>query len=314
MPLRHVLLAVLVALVWGANFVIIDAGLHDMPPLTFAALRFVVVLVPAIFLVRRPDVPWRDIVLVGMLMSVAQFGLLYTSLHLGMPPGLASLVLQVQVMFSVILAAVALRERPTARQQAGVLIGLIGLVVVAVGRSAATPLLALMLCLGAALAWAGGNVVARRVGAQSGLGMTVWSALVVPVPLLGLSLILDGPAAIADGLRHADLVTVGSTLYTAYLCSLFGYGVWNTLLARHPASVVVPFTLLVPVSGIATAWLARGERPTGGTALGGVLLMVVVAVTVVRRRRRPRPVAEDVGLVSKSPRGFPALQVGCEDR
>jgi len=314
MPLRHVLLAVLVALVWGANFVIIDAGLHDMPPLTFAALRFVVVLVPAIFLVRRPDVPWRDIVLVGMLMSVAQFGLLYTSLHLGMPPGLASLVLQVQVMFSVILAAVALREKPTARQQVGVLIGLIGLVVVAVGRSAATPLLALMLCLGAALAWAGGNVVARRVGAQSGLGMTVGSALVVPVPLLGLSLVLDGPSAIADGLRHADLVTVGSTLYTAYLCSLFGYGVWNTLLARHPAPVVVPFTLLVPVSGIATAWLARGERPTTGTALGGVLLMVGVAVTVVRRRRRPRAVAEDVGLVSKSPQGFPALQVGCEDR
>ena len=314
MPLRHVLLAVLVALVWGANFVIIDAGLHDMPPLTFAALRFVVVLVPAIFLVRRPDVPWRDIVLVGMLMSVAQFGLLYTSLHLGMPPGLASLVLQVQVMFSVILAAVALQEKPTARQQVGVLIGLIGLVVVAVGRSAATPLLALMLCLGAALAWAGGNVVARRVGAQSGLGMTVWSALVVPVPLLGLSLVLDGPSAIADGLRHADLVTVGSTLYTAYLCSLFGYGVWNTLLARHPAPVVVPFTLLVPVSGIATAWLARGERPTTGTALGGVLLMVGVAVTVVRRRRRPRAVAEDVGLVSKSPQGFPALQVGCEDR
>ncbi len=149
MPVRHVVAAILVTVVWGANFVVIDAGLHDMPPLTFAALRFLAVLVPAVFLVRRPPAPWRDILLVGLFMSVGQFGLLYTSLHLGMPPGLASLVLQVQVMFTVVLAALALHERPTTRQQVGVLVGLVGLAVVAIGRSAATPLLALFLCLGA---------------------------------------------------------------------------------------------------------------------------------------------------------------------
>jgi len=304
MPVRHALAAVLVTVVWGGNFVVIDVGLHDMPPLTFAALRFVAVLVPALFLVRRPAVPWSDIALVGLLMGVGQFGLLYTSLHLGMPPGLASLVLQVQVMFTVVIAALALHERPTTRQQLGVLVGLVGLAVVAVGRSAATPLVALVLCLGAALAWASGNVVARRVREQSGLAMTVWSAAVVPVPLLGLSLLLDGPRAIADGLRHADLVTLGSTLYTAYLCSLFGYGVWNSLLARHPASAVVPFTLLVPVSGIATAWLFRGERPTAGTVIGGLLLMVGVLVTMATlRRRRPPAAAAAAELATRNPTG-----------
>lgn len=292
---RHTLLAIAVTLIWGANFVVIDAGLHDIPPLTFAALRFVAVLLPAIFLVPRPAVPWRDIALVGGFMSLGQFGLLYTSLHLGMPPGLASLVLQVQVMFTVVIAAVALRERPSVRQQVGVLVGLVGLGVVAMGRSADTPLVALVLCLAAALSWAAGNVVSRRVSSgsavsrSSGLSMTVWSALVVPVPMFALSLLIDGPAAVAEGLRHADLVTLGSTLYTAYLCSLFGYGVWNTLLARYPTASVVPFTLLVPVSGIATAWLARGERPTLGTAVGGVLLMLGVLVTVLARSRaRPR--------------------------
>ncbi|MDQ6715303.1 MAG: EamA family transporter [Actinomycetota bacterium] len=291
MPPRHALAAALVAVIWGANFVVIDAGLHDMPPLTFVALRFLAVLVPAIFVIRRPDVPWRDILLVGAFMSLAQFGLLYTSLHVGMPPGLASLVLQVQVMFTVIIAAVLLHERPTVRQQAGIVIGLVGLTVVALGRDTQTPWLALLLCVGAALAWASGNVVARRVGARSGLGMTVWSALVVPVPMLGLSLLLDGPEAVGAGLRHADLVTLGSTLYTAYLCSLFGYGVWNSLLARHHASAVVPFTLLVPVSGIATAWVVRGERPTAGTVVGGLLLMLGVVVTMVTLPRRQTPEA-----------------------
>jgi O-acetylserine/cysteine efflux transporter len=286
---RHALAAVAVAVIWGANFVVIEAGLHDMPPLTFVALRFVAVLVPAIFFVKRPNASWRDIFLVGLLLSFGQFGLLYLSLHLGMPPGLASLVVQVQVIFTVVIAALALHERPTRRQQLGVLVGLVGLTVVALGRTADTPLLAVLLCLAGALSWATGNVVTRRVGTASGLSMTVWSALVVPVPMFALSLLVDGPEAVANGLRHVNAVTIGSTLYTAYLCSLFGYGVWNSLLARYPTASVVPFTLLVPVSGIATAWIVRGEQPTLGTALGGLLLLLGVLVTSVSRRRAPRP-------------------------
>jgi O-acetylserine/cysteine efflux transporter len=309
MSLRHALAAVAVAVIWGANFVVIDAGLHDMPPLTFVALRFVAVLVPAIFVVKRPDARWRDIFLVGLFLSFGQFGLLYLSLHLGMPPGLASLVVQVQVIFTVVIAALALHERPTRRQQLGVLLGLVGLTIVALGRTASTPLLAVVLSLAAALSWATGNVVTRRVGTASGLSMTVWSALVVPVPMFALSLLVDGPDAVATGLRHIDAVTVGSTLYTAYLCSLFGYGVWNTLLARYPAATVVPFTLLVPVSGIATAWIVRGEKPTLGTAVGGLLLLLGVLVTAVSRRRTPRQeptVAEENrdGLVSKPQEAF----------
>ncbi|WP_435738320.1 EamA family transporter [Cellulosimicrobium sp. PMB13] len=360
MPLRPSLLAVLVAVIWGANFVVIDLGLGDLPPTLFVAMRFVAVLVPAIFLVPRPSARWRDVLLVGLFMSLGQFGLLYTALALGMPPGLASLVLQAQVGLTVLFAALALREVPTRWQLVGVVVGAAGLVVVGLGRSASTPALAFVVTLAAAASWAIGNVVQRRSGSRShlrtgeptaeavgatsdakgveaalakgqprnegdgaarpstdvsptagpdptarpdhrtsssldGLSMTVWSALVVPVPLLGLALWTDGPDAVGHALTHLTLAPVLSTAYTAWLASLVGYGIWNGLLARYPASAVVPFTMLVPVVGMLAAWLVLDEVPNAAEATGGVVLLLGVAVTTgVLRRRRPAALAAPV--------------------
>lgn len=310
MPLRPSLLAVLVAVIWGLNFVVIDLGLGDVPPTLFVALRFVVVLVPAVFLVPRPRARWRDVLLVGAFMSLGQFGLLYTALALGMPAGLASLVLQAQVGLTVLFAAATLREVPTRTQLVGVLVGAVGLGIVGLGRSASTPALAFFVTLAAAASWAVGNVVARRAGRRDhgspsrdqgpasrpgldGLSMTVWSALVVPVPMLGLSLAIDGPDAVGHALTHLTLAPVLSTLYTAWLASLVGYGIWNTLLARHPASAVVPFTMLVPVVGMLAAWLVLDEVPNAAELTGGVVLLLGVATTtgVLRRRTGRRRAA-----------------------
>lgn len=304
MPRRHVALAVLVTVIWGANFVVIDEGLGDIPPTLFVAMRFVVVLIPAIFLVPRPAMPWRDVVTIGAFMSLGQFGLLYTGLAVGMPAGLASLVLQAQVVATVIIASLVLHERPSRTQVIGVGIGLLGLVVVGVGRSAATAALGLLFVIAAALSWAIGNVAARRAAAHTpptasrsgglaeGLSLTVWSATVVPLPLFALSLALDGPEAVVHALTHPTVPAVLSTIYTAWLASLVGYGIWNTLLAHHPAAAVVPFTMLVPVVGLTTAWLVQGEVPNGWESVGGALLLLGVAVTTgvlgPRRRLGPR--------------------------
>lgn len=290
MPLRHSLLAVLVMIIWGANFLAIDLGVGDVPPVLFVAIRFVVVLVPAIFLVPRPAAGWKDVLVVGLFLSLGQFALLYTAMWLGMPPGLASLVLQAQVVLTVLFASVALRERPTPPQLVGVLLGAVGLVIVGIGRQAATPGLAFLLTIAAAASWATGNVIVRRLGSATqaaggrqsslaGLSMTVWSALVVPVPMFALSLALDGPAAVGHALTHPTWAAVLSTLYTAWLASLVGYGVWNTLLDRHRASAVVPFTMLVPVVGMTAAWLVQGEVPNGAETGGGLLLLLGVAIT-----------------------------------
>jgi O-acetylserine/cysteine efflux transporter len=288
-PIRDALLAIGIAIIWGMNFVVIDEGLAGVPPLLFAAIRFSVVVIPAVFLIRRPAVSWRVLATVGLCMSAGQFALLYTALAVGMPAGLASLVLQMQVVLTVLLAALRLHERPTARQIIGVAVGAAGLAVVASGRSAQTPVLGLLLTLGAALAWAGGNVASRRAGVASGLSMTVWAALFAPLPLFALSLLIDGPHQVGTALTHLTVGNLLSTAYTAYLSTLVGYGVWNTLLARHPAALVVPFTLLVPPVGMVTAWLVQGERPGPAEAAGALILLLGVGLTAFSRRAAPPP-------------------------
>lgn len=289
MPLKDSLAATAVMVLWGLNFVVIDRGLDGVPPLVFVAFRFAVVLLALPF-VARPAAPWGRILAVGAFMSLGQFGLLYTSLAVGMPPGLASLVLQAQVVVTVGLAALVLGERPLRVQLVGVAAGVLGLGVVALGRGGSVPAVGLVLCVLAAVSWATGNVLVRRLGVPGGLGLTVWSAVVVPVPLLALASLVDGPQVVWGALRTLSAVNLASTAYTAVLASLVGYGIWNRLLSRHRASDVAPFALLVPPVGMAAAWVADGERPTGLAALGGLVLVGGVALVTLgpRQGRRRR--------------------------
>jgi O-acetylserine/cysteine efflux transporter len=282
---RHAALAVLVAVIWGFNFVVIDWGMEpvggeSIPPLLFVALRFLAVVLPAAFFVPRPKAPWRTVVAVGVFMSLGQFGFLYTSMDAGMPPGLAALVLQAQVLFTVLIAALWLRERPTGRQLLGVLVGAAGLGVVGVGRGGHIGLGALLLCLAGALSWGIGNVVSRRAGVRSGLSMAVWSSLVVPVPLVLLSLVVNGPHPVGHAIAHLGWHALLSTLYTAGLASLVGYSIFNGLLARYPASSVVPFVLIAPPVAMLSAWLLLDQVPNAAELVGGVVVLGGVLVTV----------------------------------
>jgi O-acetylserine/cysteine efflux transporter len=283
---RDSLLAALVATIWGFNFVVIDWGMRGVPPLLFLAIRFTLVVVPAVFLIPRPSAPWRTVAAVGAFMSLGQFGFLYVAMAAGMTPGLAALVLQAQVIFTVLIAAGVLRERPTRAQIVGVVLGSIGLAVVAVGRGGHVTAAALGLCLLGALSWGIGNVVSRASGISSGLSLTVWSAVVVPVPLLALSLVLDGPGSVVAALGSFSWQAVVSTLYTAGLASLLGYGIFNTLLSRNPSSSVVPWVLLAPVVAMASAWALLDQRPSQAEILGGVVLIIGVLVAM-RPPRRP---------------------------
>lgn len=282
----HLLLAVLVAAVWGVNFTVIEIGLGHFPPLLFSALRFLVAALPAVFLVGRPKVAWKWIAAVGLVLGVAKFGLLFVGMDAGMPAGLSSLVLQIQAVFTAAVAGVVLGERPTRARLLGMAVALAGIAVAALDEGAAGPLGAFALVLAAAACWGVSNVLTRKAAPPDALNFMVWVSTVPVLPLLGLSLLLEGPARDADALRSLDWQGAGTVVYVAWVTTVFGFGAWGWLLRRHPASTVAPFSLLVPVFGMSSAALFLGEGISPLRWCAAALLVGGVAVTSLAPARR----------------------------
>jgi O-acetylserine/cysteine efflux transporter len=252
--------------------------------------------VPALLLVPRPQVPLRWLLGVGLGIGLLQFAFVYLGMAAGMPGGLASLVLQASAPFTVLIAGVWLRERITRRQALGIAVAVLGLAAIAVHRAQVAALLPLVLTLCGALGWAFGNVCSQQARAPKPLHLTLWMSVVPPVPLLALSLVFEGPDRVLTALRTAPtldaLPAVLGLLYIVVLATLLGYGLWNTLLSRHPSSVVAPFSMLVPVVGTAASWVFLGERTPPVELACGVL--VVVGVLVGSRPPRSYPPAAGV--------------------
>ncbi|MGW7065943.1 EamA family transporter [Streptomyces sp. NPDC054855] len=275
----HVFLAVLVAAVWGVNFVVIEVGLDHFPPLLFSALRFLVAALPAVFFVGPPKVAWKWIVGVGLVLGVAKFGLLFIGMDAGMPAGMSSLVLQIQAVFTALFAFVALGERPGRVRVLGMVIALAGIGVAAVDEGEAGPLTAFALLIGAAACWGASNVLTRKASPPDALNFMVWVSTVPVLPLLGLSLLFEGPTADLDALAALDWQGVGIIVYVAWITTVFGFGAWGYLLRRHPASTVAPFSLLVPVFGMSAAGLVLGESVSGLGWCAAALLVGGVSLT-----------------------------------
>jgi len=274
LPLRHILLAIAVMAVWGSNFVVIRIGLDQLPPLTFAALRFAFAFFPGVLLVARPQVPWRNLAAYGLLIGGGQFGLLFIAMHGQITPALASLVVQMQVFFTIGLAAMLSGERVRPFQLAALAIAVAGLGLIIVHTDATTTPIGLALVLGAALGWAGGNIVIRSTPKVDMLGYVIWASPFSVVPLLAVALVLEGWPAMAAGIAHADAATWGAVVWQAVGNTLFGYAVWGWLLSRYPVASIAPMSLLVPVFGIASSALWLGE-PLQGWKLEAMALVLL---------------------------------------
>lgn len=290
---RHVLLALAAVVVWGVNFVVIEVGLEGFPPLLFSALRFFFAAVPAIFLLGPPKVAWRFVIAVGLALGVVKFGLLFIAMDHGVPAGLASLVLQSQVIFTLLFAVVVLRERPRPAQLAGIAIACCGLVLILVDRALAAPVGALGLVIVAGASWGVANIATRRAKPRDTLRFMVWVSAVAVVPLLALSLLTEGPGNDLEALRTIDLTGVGALAYLSFVATLFGFGIWGFLLRQYDASAVAPFSLLVPVVGMAAAWLLRGEQVGPQQAIAATLIIGGMCCTVIRRRTRVKAVGAE---------------------
>ncbi len=288
MSTRDRFLAALVAVLWGLNFLAVRIGLDHFPPFFLAALRYLLLAVPVILLVPRPDVPLRWLLGYGLGFGTIQFGLLFLAIDMGMPTGLASVVLQAAAPFTVVLGALLLSERISSRQFGGICLAILGLSIIAVDRAQIAALLPMVLTVLAALGWALGSLSSRLAKPRSPLRFTLWMSVVPPLPLLALSAVMEGPSAgwiaLGESLSPQGWPGLAAMAYIVLLGTVVGSGIWTALLKRYPASTVAPFSMLVPVVGIAAAWLALNETPSALSLAGGT---VVIAGVLVGAPPRP---------------------------
>lgn len=287
MPTTHLLLALSVVFVWGTNFVVIRWGLDGLPPFLLATLRFALSALPWLLFIPRPTAPWRKLAAFGVLLGVGQFGLLFLAMRSSISPGLASLVVQLQVFFTIGLSLWLMGERVRGFQIAGLLLALSGLGVIAANLDATVTLLGIGTVLSAAFFWSLANLVVKSLGPVNMLHFMVWSSVFAVPPLFALSWFIEGPELMRSAVEQASGLVWASVLWQAVGNTLYGYGVWNWLLARHPAATVTPMALLIPVFGMGASALSLGE-PLPGWKLGAAALVLLgLAVIVLWPRWRP---------------------------
>jgi O-acetylserine/cysteine efflux transporter len=287
---RDILLAVSVAVVWGLTFIAIKVGVGETSPLTLSALRFLFAAIPFVFFVKPPKARTLTVALYGLVIGVGQFGVLFIAIHEGFPVGLASLVVQAQVFFTIALAWILMGERPRRVQLLGAGIALAGMAVIGSARLAGARFGPFLLVILASFFWAAGNVAAKTAGKVDMLAFTVWSSLIPPLPLFLLSLVVDGPEPLA-ALAHPSLKLIMSVLVLAYAGTVFDYGLWAWLLSHYSAATIAPFALLVPVVGMVGGAVVFGEPLRAVELAGAVLVMGGLALNVLGdwalRRRAP---------------------------
>ncbi|KFX71535.1 acetylserine transporter [Pseudomonas taeanensis MS-3] len=281
---KDLCLAVVVIVAWGLNFVVIKVGLDGVPPMLLGALRFTLAALPAIFFIKRPALPLRWLLAYGLTISLGQFAFLFSAMAVGMPAGLASLVLQSQAFFTLFLAALLLGERLRASNLLGLLVAASGLLLIGLQSGGAMTLAGLALTICAAAMWGMGNIITKKVGRVDLLALVVWGSLIPPLPFFALSWLLEGPALIESSLRGIGLSSILAIVYLAFVATLLGYGLWSRLLSRYPASQIAPFSMLVPVIGLSSsAWLLD-EQLSQLQMAGALLVMVGLLVNVFGAR------------------------------
>jgi len=284
---RDLTLALLVTVIWGVAFVATRIGLDDFSPPQLTALRFVIAALPVAF-VPRPPVSWAALVLLGLTLFTGQFLFQFFGIASGLPPGLASVIVQTQALFTVLFAAAALGERPSRRQVIGMAAALGGVLLIAVTVGQNLTAVGLVLGLLSAVSWGIGNVLLKRLGRVDMLGLMVWLSLIPPLPSLALSLALDGTAALPRALWRSSWAGLAAALYLGLVATTFAYALWGGLLRRYPAATVAPFALLVPFVAALSTWVIFGER-FGPVRLAGMAFVLLGLVLVAL----PSPVGRE---------------------
>lgn len=290
MPTKHILLAILVAALWGCNFIFVKMGMQEIPPLFLCALRFLLVSIPAIFFIPWPKNSFKIVALYGIIMFACQFAFIFMGIAFGIPAGMAALLTQTAVFFSIFFAAVFIGEIPTIWQTTGALLSFSGIALAATHIDSNMTLAGFLLVIAGAAASGFGNFMTRKLGHVNMPTLVSWGCLFSFPPLLMLSLFLEGSEQILFSLHHLSWLTLISLLYIVYMSTWLGYGIWCWLLGRYPVSAVVPFSVLIPVFAMVGSSLFLGENfeswkiTVSGLVMTGLCVNLLVPRLITKRK------------------------------
>lgn len=286
MPISHILLALIVVLVWGINFLFVSIGLTEISPLLLCAWRFLLASVPAIFFIKLPKNSFKMVALYGLVMFALQFSLLFIGMHVGMPPGIASILMQVQVFFSMFFAVIFLKEQPNLGQIVGALVSFLGIALVAMHFDHDVSLAGFLFILAAAASWGFGNLITKHMKDNSinMMALIVWGSFVACVPMFCISFMIEGVNNFTATFAHISWNGIGALLYIVFISTWVGYGLWNWLVARYPVGMVAPFTLLVPVVAMLSSVLFLGEPFYLWKLVSGLLVISGLCINILGSR------------------------------
>ena len=291
MKIKDLILALLVVIVWGANFTVIKLALDGVPPMLLVTLRYTLVVFPAIFFIKPPNISLKGLLLYGFTVGVAQFGCLFYAMHIGMPAGLASIILQLQAFISPILGYLILKEKLKTKQLVGFFIAIMGLFVIGFASVqngiSSIPIPAILLTLLAPVFWSISNIIARSASDNAKargqnlnmLSLVVWGGLIPPIPTLAIALLIDSPQTLINAVSNLSMISIFGVFYLAFGATLFGYGFWNILISKYPLSKISPLSLLVPITGLLTARIVLQEELSLLQWLGVSIIIIGLMIT-----------------------------------
>ena len=273
MSLKDGLLAILITAIWGLNFSVIKLGLTSLDPFTLASVRFLLCALPLVFFIKKPDIPMLYVALYGILFGVGLWGMVNLGIYFGVSAGIASLVLQTSVFFTIIMGALFLQEKIQKVKIVGFTLAILGLIFILNLTDGSITYAGLVLVIIGALSWSIANVVVKKSGATKIFSLMVWSSLFSPIPLMLLAYLTQGQDVFSNFLTNIDGKAVFSILFQAYPTTLFGYWVWNTLINKYDISKVAPLSLLVPIFGLLGSYVIFSEAMSMGKIIACALIV-----------------------------------------
>jgi O-acetylserine/cysteine efflux transporter len=275
---KHILFALLVAVIWGFNFVTIKTALNEVPPLLLATIRFVLASFPLVFFIKKPTTSWAMIFGIGISLGVLKFSLLFCGIHIGVTPGIASLALQMNVLFTVVLSTLLLKTDLNFNQILGMLISFGGIFIIGTDIQESATFIGFIMIVTAAFSWAVSNILFKKTGPVDMFALVVWTSLIPPIPLFILSYIFEGPTVILSSLQNISWIGCLCILFITGVATLVGSTLWGKLLQSYDASIVAPFSLLIPIFGISSSWLVLGEQLTSTTAIASIVVLIGLVI------------------------------------